>query len=205
MPRETEIKIRISDASAIRRQLRKLGFQIHVRRTFESNVILDTPVRRLGRKGAMIRIRRVGGKSILTYKGRSKDGRHKSREEIETHLEDPTALETIFARLGLKLVFQYEKYRAEYERPGQHGVVTVDETPVGDYIEIEGSPRWIDTVAGDLGFAKRDYITESYGAIYVQYCRDHGIKPTQMIFGSKAHAKRKGHGRTPETKKAKLP
>jgi adenylate cyclase class 2 len=192
LPRETEIKIRISDVPAIQRRLRKLGFRIHARRVFESNVILDTPGRRLRRKGSLIRIRRVDAKSILTYKGRSKKGRHKSREEIETLVADPNALETLFARLGLKPVFQYEKYRTEYKRPSRGGVVMVDETPVGDYLEIEGSPRWIDTVARELGFSRSEYITESYGAIYVQYCRDQGIRPAQMIFQSKRPGKRKG-------------
>ena len=205
MPLETEIKIRIYDLPAIRRKLRKLGFRIHARRVFESNVILDTTAQDLGRKGALIRIRRAGGKSIITYKGPSKDGRHKSREEIETLVTDPKALETIFAELGLNPVFRYEKYRTEYERPGQRGIVTIDETPVGNYLEIEGSPRWIDSAAGGLGLTNSDYITESYGAIYGQYCRDHGISPAQMIFQPSRSVKSRDHRRIPEANETKSP
>jgi adenylate cyclase, class 2 len=205
LPLETEIKIRISGVPAIRGRVRKLGFRIHARRVFESNVILDTSGQGLGAKGELIRIRRAGGKSIVTYKGPPQGGQHKSREEIETAVANPEALEIIFARLGFHPVFRYEKYRTEYSRPGKRGVITVDETPVGDYLEIEGAPKWIDATARELGFAPPDYITQSYGALYLQYCRDHSIRPTQMIFRPAHPPTRKGHGRTPETKKTKLP
>jgi adenylate cyclase class 2 len=205
LPLETEIKIRISGVPAIRTRLRDLGFRIHKPRVFESNVILDTPARDLGKRRELIRIRRVGGRSIVTYKGPSKGGRHKSREEIETQVADPEALETIFARLGLQPTFRYEKIRTEYERSGHRGIVTVDETPVGDFLEIEGSPKWIDATARELGFTRSDYIILSYGELYLQYCRDRGIKPTQMIFQSAHRGIRRTHGRIPERKKAKLP
>lgn len=194
LPLETEIKIRISSMPAIRRQLSRLGFRIHKRRVFERNVILDTPERQLGKKHELIRIRRVGGKSILTYKGASRGGRHKSREEIETQVTDPKAFETIFSRLGLQPVFRYEKYRTEYTRRGIQGIVTVDETPVGDFLEIEGASKWIDATARELGFVRSDYITSSYGELYIQYCREQGIKPTQMIFQSSHRGLRKRTG-----------
>jgi adenylate cyclase class 2 len=205
LPLETEIKIRISSVQTIRRRLRRLGFRIHKRRVFERNVILDTSARDIGRTGQLMRIRRVGGRAIVTYKGPSKKGRHKSREEIETQVADPEALETIFARLGLQPTFRYEKIRTEYERPRLRGIVTVDETPVGDFLEIEGAPKWIDATARELGFTRADYITSSYGQLYIQYCRDQGIKPAQMIFQSTHRGIRRTHGRTPERKKAKLP
>lgn len=202
---ETEIKIRIPSVHAVRRHLRDLGFRIHKRRVFESNVILDTPARDIGLSGQLIRIRRVGVKSIVTYKGRSRDGRHKSREEIETHVGDPEALEKIFASLGLQPTFRYEKIRTEYERSGHPGIVTVDETPVGDFLEIEGASKWIDATARQLGFTRSDYITSSYVELYLQYCRCQGIKPTQMIFQSAQQGPRKKHGRRPEARKAKSP
>jgi adenylate cyclase class 2 len=205
LPLETEIKIRISNVQNVRLQLRRLGFRIHKRRVFESNVILDTPARDLGTRRELIRIRRVGPKSIVTYKGPPKAGRHKSREEIETQVGDAEVLEKIFASLGLRPAFRYEKIRTEFERSGQRGIVTVDETPVGDFLEIEGPPQWIDSTARELGFARSDYITSSYGALYLQYCREQGIKPTQMIFPSSHPRVGRTHRRIPDRKKAKLP
>jgi adenylate cyclase class 2 len=205
LPLETEIKIRIPSVTGIRTRLRTLGFRIHKRRVFESNVILDTPARDLGTRRELIRIRRVGTKSIVTFKGPPKAGPHKSREEIETQVGDPEVLEKIFASLGLRPAFRYEKIRTEYERSGQRGIVTVDETPVGDFLEIEGPPKWIDSTARDLGFARSDYITSSYAELYLQYCREQGIKPAQMIFPSTHSRIGRTHGRIPERKKAKLP
>ena len=182
MPSETEIKLRASDLPAIRRRLRAIGFRVHKRRIFESNVLLDTSDRTLAGKDEMIRIRRAGPKAKLTYKGKSQSGAHKSREEIETDILEPGTLEKIFGCLGLNPSFRYEKYRTEYKHAGQHGVVTVDETPIGNYIEIEGAPDWIDRTARRLGFTTGDYIKENYGEIYLEYCRDHGIKPSNMVF-----------------------
>ena len=189
----------------MRKRLREVGFRIHKRRVFERNVVLDTPARDIGLSGQLIRIRRVGGRSIITYKGPSKDGRHKSREEIETQVADPEVLETIFERLGLQPTFRYEKLRTEYERPGHKGIVTIDETPVGDFLEIEGGSKWIDATARELGFTRSDYITSSYGELYLQHCCDHGINPTQMIFRSKHGGTPKAHRRIPEARKAKSP
>ena len=188
---------------AIRTRLRELGFRIHKRRVFESNVVLDTAARDLGRRGELIRIRRAGDRSIVTYKGPSKDGRHKSREEIETQDEDPGVFETILARLGLQPTFRYEKFRAEYELPDHKGLVTIDETPIGVFLELEGSPKWIDATARQLGFKRSHYITSSYGELYLRYCHDQGSKPAQMIFPSTRRGKRKIQRRIPEPRKAK--
>jgi len=92
-------------------------------------------------------------------------------------------MENILARLGFNPVFRYEKYRTEYEREPQQGIVTIDETPIGLFAELEGSPAWIDRTAKALGFSEPEYITKSYGRLYLEYCRDNGIEPAQMVFG----------------------
>jgi adenylate cyclase, class 2 len=91
-------------------------------------------------------------------------------------------MELILARLGHHPVFRYEKFREEYERPGQHGTITLDETPIGSFLELEGAPKWIDRTARQLGFSRADYITRSYGNLYLAYCREHGIIPSDMTF-----------------------
>jgi adenylate cyclase class 2 len=185
LPLETEIKIRISSVAAVRKRLRDLGYRVHARRVFESNVLFDTPDRRLGKKSHLLRIRRVGRVTLVTYKGPSQDGPHKSREEIQTTVADANAMEEIFARLGMRPSFRYEKYRTEYSRQGSQGIITVDETPIGNYLEIEGAPRWIDTTAKELGYSRSEYITKSYGALYREYCSEHGVEPSDMVFESR--------------------
>jgi adenylate cyclase class 2 len=117
----------------------------------------------------------------LTYKGRPAVGRHKSREELELEVSAAPPMAAILDRLGFRPVFRYEKYRTEYRRPGSAGVATVDETPVGVFLELEGPPRWIDRTARALGFSERDYITASYGRLYLEWCERNGVAPGNML------------------------
>ena len=184
LPVETEIKLPVTRSlAAVRRKLGVLGFRVHARRIFESNTIFDTADMRLRRAGELLRIRRVGREALLTFKGPPQAGRHKVREEIETRLDNGDAMRDIFERLGLAPVFCYEKYRAEYTRSNSRGIVTVDETPIGNYLELEGPPKWIDSTARELGYSESAYITASYAGLYLEYCRKHGIEPSNMTFG----------------------
>jgi len=181
--REIEIKLRVEgDLGTMRDLLRTAGLRISKPRLFESNMLFDRAERNLRDTSQLLRLRRVGDACILTYKGMPAPGKHKSREEIETGILNEGNMALILARLGFEPVFRYEKYRTEYEAPGQAGVVTLDETPIGIYVEIEGSPAWIDAVALSLGFSEQQYITKSYGSLYLDYCREHGVTPANMVF-----------------------
>ncbi len=180
--REVEIKLALPDADTARRLLRSRGFRVSKRRVFEANTVFDTYRLQLRRQALLLRIREVGGRTILTFKGRPDPGKHKSREELELELGKPQPLTTILDRLGFLPVFRYEKYRTEFQASGNDGIATVDETPIGVYVELEGKPRWIDRTARALGFSERDYITGSYGRLYLEWCRRHGVKPAHMTF-----------------------
>jgi adenylate cyclase, class 2 len=179
--RETEIKIAVRSAVAARRLLRGAQFRVMQPRAFESNMVWDTLGLRLRKSGSLLRVRETAGRVILTYKGPARAVRHKSREELEVEASDSALLQRIFQRLGFRVVFRYEKYRSEYRGHGA-GIVTLDETPIGVYLELEGPPRWIDQTARGLGFAEKDYITASYGSLYLEWCREHSIKPGNMVF-----------------------
>jgi adenylate cyclase class 2 len=180
---EIEIKLRLpGDLEPIRRTLRKLGFRISQRRAFEANVLFDNSKRTLRKHGKLIRLRRVGPHSLLTYKGPSEVGRYKKREEVETNLSDGAVLEGILAHIGYHPVFRYEKFRTEYSKPPNSGKVLLDETPIGNFLEVEGSARWIDRTARLLGFSTADYITRSYGYLYLMHCRERRIAPKNMVF-----------------------
>ena len=190
MATETEIKLRWpASFSTMRRALRTLGFHVSHRRVHEMNVVFDTPETLLRKQGKLLRLRQVGERTILTYKGPPQPGRHKKREELESGIENFRLLEKIFARLGYQPSFRYEKFRTEYEQEGGRGVVTLDETPIGNFLEIEGAASWIDRIAKGLGFSRRDYITKSYGSLYLDYCSAKGIRPTHMLFGRRAKAR----------------
>jgi len=187
---ETEIKLAVKDARALRRRLRELGFRPILARHFESNYLYDFPDSRLRKARCLVRVRFAGDQGLLTFKGpplRSRD--YKIRREIETHVEDGHRLGEILLHLGLREVFCYEKYRTLYAPRGKGKVedapqLVFDETPVGDFLELEGAQRWIDEVARQLGYARRDYITDSYAALYRKKCQAEGKIPGNMIFPS---------------------
>lgn len=183
MAEEIEIKLRV-DSAAARAMLAALGFAVRHARELETNIVFDTADGRMKRNGELLRLRRQGARTLLTFKGPGRAAKHKSREEVEVDVSDGEAFETILARLGYAPAFRYEKYRTEYERPGENGLVTVDETPIGDFIEIEGEPGWIDATAWDLGFDETAYITGSYGGLYAAHRKQNPSSAPDMVFAA---------------------
>jgi adenylate cyclase, class 2 len=179
---ETEIKLRIEKPAAVRRQLARLGFSVAKRRVFESNTVFDTPAGDLRAARKLLRLRQAGPLHTLTFKGPPIAGPHKSREELEAVFSEAAALGSILGRLGYAPAYRYEKYRTEYAGKDQAGAAMLDETPIGDFLELEGPPRWIDRTARALGFSRADYITASYISLYLAYCASKGVRPANMVF-----------------------
>ncbi len=157
--REIEIKLALASAAEGRRWLEEGGFRLRKARVFEDNVLFDTPDRRLRAAASLLRLRQAGDTVRLTFKGPATYEKHKSREELEIQLSDAGLGARILERLGFEPVFRYQKYRTEYGEAGAAGVVTLDETPIGDFFELEGAPEWIDRTAARFGFREADYIT----------------------------------------------
>jgi len=88
----------------------------------------------------------------------------------------------ILGRLGFRPSFRYQKYRTEMKQSSGPGTATLDETPIGTYIELEGSPSWIDRTARRLGYSEDRYITASYGRLYLEWCKRRRRKPAGMVF-----------------------
>lgn len=177
-----EVKIRLESPGAVLRRLRKAGFVLESRET-EHDVVLDTAQLVLRNNSQLLRLRRHGGKWLVTFKGRpANDPLYKAREEIETPVADGRQLRLLFERLGFRPVFAYEKRRRIFRRRGEPGLVVLDHTPIGHYLELEGPRRWIDRTAKRLGFGPADYQSKSYGQLYQEYCRARGIEPTNMVF-----------------------
>ena len=182
---ETEIKLAVADVREAKRSLVQNGFRISRRRVFERNLVFDTGERELRGSGKLLRLRQAGKRARLTFKGPPESGKHKRREEREVAIGDLPEFQAILERLGYFISFVYEKYRTEYVEAKARGVVTIDETPIGDYLEIEGSPHWIDATASRLGYGERDYITVSYGTLYAEVCRRNGVPAGNMVFAAR--------------------
>jgi adenylate cyclase class 2 len=138
MAQEIEIKLRITDARALKRALKGLGARPAdggSGRVHEWNVIFDTPEGGLAKHGQLLRIRietaetkskkgktAASKRTVLTFKrpivvgaassaSAQENHRHKVREEIEVEVGDAAVLTNIFEGLGMRGWFRYEKYR----------------------------------------------------------------------------------------------
>jgi len=184
MPDEIEIKFRVPDLDSLTARLRNLGLTPITLRTHEMNTLFDLPGRPLRAKGDLLRLRKYGDAWLLTHKTKSKneDSPHKVRVETETRVEDGEKMQAILIALQFQPVFRYEKFRAEWQ--ADQGHVVIDETPIGNFAEIEGPSEWIDSVARNLGVAPDDYITETYAALFLAWRRQTGSRAEEMTFAA---------------------
>jgi adenylate cyclase class 2 len=183
---EIEVKIAITSPPALRKKLRAAGFKIRRARVFEQNIALDDAAASLRGRGLLLRLRQSGKQVLCTYKGPALRGRHKRREEHEFHADNLEACLAVFAGIGYLPSFRYDKYRTEFEREGEPGHATLDETPIGVFMELEGPAAWIDETATRLGFHSNDYITASYISLYLAWCQEMEVKPGHMVFPARA-------------------
>jgi adenylate cyclase class 2 len=189
---ETEIKFVVQDVDALSRRLEAAGFTLQTARSFESNVLYDTPDRKMRARTEILRIRSYAGKWTVTHKrlpdvGPGED-RHKHRVETETEVADGDALADVFLSLGLVAAFRYEKWRAEWADGEGHCVV--DETPIGNYAELEGTDDWIDHAAARLGVDSSQYSTLSYGRLFDIWREEHESKAEDLTFAACGAGKR---------------
>ena len=181
-PKEVEIKFALDDLRALERQLRALRFRRETPRTRETNTLFDLPGAVLRQRGALLRLRKYGDAWTLTHKAPGRAGRHKSRVETETEVENGERMQGILAALGFAPSFRYEKFRSEWSDGTGH--VVLDETPIGNYGEIEGPPRWIDRTARALGITPSQYITDSYEQLFAAWKTRTGSRAEAMTFSS---------------------
>jgi adenylate cyclase, class 2 len=184
LPYEVEVKLRVPAPARLKRRLRELGFGVAKRRHFESNVVFDFADLRLRKVRSLLRLRWEGRRCTVTFKGTPRpSASYKIRREIETGVEDGMPLQQVFEALGLRPVFRYEKYRTAYAPQGKNGpALLYDETPIGNYVELEGPKKLIDRLASQLGYRRKDYITASYATLQQEHCRKKGIPPRDMVF-----------------------
>jgi adenylate cyclase class 2 len=182
---ETEVKFRVHDLAHLEQQLAAAGFHQVTPRTFEHNLLFDTPDRSLRARQSILRVRRYGDRWVVTHKavppGASAEDRHKHRIETETEVADGAAMAAIFTSLGYAPAFTYEKWRTEYVDHTGHCVI--DETPIGLFAELEGPSKWIDTTAEALGLTQDNLMTLSYGRLFDEWRQQTGSQAQNLTFG----------------------
>jgi adenylate cyclase, class 2 len=88
--------------------------------------------------------------------------------------------DAVFRSLGYRPGFRYEKFRTSFRLKRPH--LDLDETPVGIFLEIEGTPGAIDRVACALGYSRQDYIRATYWDLHAAEYRRRGQIPRNMLF-----------------------
>ena len=179
---EVEIKFRVKNLKALSVALRTAGFHLKTKRTHEMNTLYDFPNGDLRQRGEALRLRKYGRSWTFTHKGAGEPGKHKSRKETETLVEHGEKLNDILLSLGLHPRFRYEKFRTEWTKA--KGLVVVDETPLGNFAEIEGPADWIDGMAKKLGVSEEEYINKSYSELFFEWKAEAGRSATEMTWAA---------------------
>ena len=158
---EIEVKIKVKDLDSIRKKILDMGGILEKERFLEENTLYDFPTMSLYKKGQALRLRKMGKKTFLTFKGPLiKSRKFKIREEYETEVKNSRQAYKILKALGLTPGINYTKYRTIL-RKGKLKIC-LDETPVGNFMEIEGERNKIVNLTRALGFTKNEYIKLDY-------------------------------------------
>ena len=182
-PLEREVKLRFESPEAARTAVIAAGAKPFKPRRLQSDVLFDTEQRVLSARSEVLRVRIEEGHSYITFKSPANHPTLKLREEWETSVGDGARLVTILERAGFRIWFRYQKYREEFALG--EAVIAIDETPVGTFVEIEGSDRGITAVVDALGRGQADYIIESYRALFVRSCLERGVPIGDMVFADR--------------------
>jgi adenylate cyclase class 2 len=177
---EREVKLRFQSPEEARGAILAAGATPLRSRRLQEDALLDTEDEALRRQQCVLRIRAEPGKSLLTYKGPVQPGTMKVREEYETVIGDGEILRRVFEQLGLRVSFRYEKFREEYA--AEDVTIALDETPVGTFVEIEGSEEGIQLMTRALGRSPGDFILDSYRRLFMAHRSAHGLNGTDMVF-----------------------
>jgi adenylate cyclase, class 2 len=177
---EREIKLRFETPEVAKAAILRAGATPLRCRRLQEDCLLDTADETLRRHRCVLRVRVESGRSVLTYKGPVQPSLVKAREEVETVVADGEGLVAILQQLGFRPWFRYQKYREEFAR--EDVIVTVDETPVGTFVEIEGGEEGILMMAIALGRTPSDFVLDSYRGLFIKHREEFGLTGANMVF-----------------------
>lgn len=141
---------------------------------FEENIIYTG--HGLDPRRAVLRLRKVDGRALLTYKERLPSSSEiKYQTEDETTVGDAGALVSILEALGYHPVLVYEKRRRTWKLPGAE--VVLDELPFGLFAEIEGDETSIMEAERRLKL----HDAEAEHATYPELTERYGTKTNSVI------------------------
>ena len=181
---EIELKFCVGNPREFHTHAIASGFTQRTPRTMERNALFDTPDRSLLNTRQVLRMREYAGQWVLTHKrpphNNDDSSFYKERLETETAVDDGEAMGAVFVELGYAPVFRYEKFRTEFT--DGEGTLVLDETPIGDFAELEGTPNWIDRALERLSIPRDMCFTDSYGRMFLDWKKRSGSPAENMTF-----------------------
>ncbi len=180
IPLEREIKLQFASATEARDAILRTSATLLRGRRLQEDCLVDTADERLRGRRSVLRVRSDQGRSVLTYKGPVQPSPFKLREERETIVGDGETLLYVLEQLGYTVWFRYQKYREEFG--AQDAIIALDETPIGTFVEIEGSEQAIASLTFALGRSPADYIVDSYRGLHKKHCAKAGKPFGDMLF-----------------------
>jgi adenylate cyclase class 2 len=186
---EREVKLLFGSADAARRAIAATGATPLRPRRLQDDALFDTDAQTLGRQGCALRIRSERHDAslapdlvLVTFKGPVQPGTMKMREEHETVVGDGAVLAHLFETLGLRVWFRYQKYREEFA--SGDATIAIDDTPVGTFVEIEGTEGAILSLTQALGRTPADFILDSYRGLFLKRREEFGVAGNDMVFAA---------------------
>jgi len=168
---ETELKVKLSstDFQDVRKILKSMGGKTRTSSQIENNILFDYTDNRLRKSGCALRLRSYNGVSLLTFKGKIQENTFlKKRSEIQTAVSHARKAKDLLQQIGLYPKFLYSKKREIWVFGKEKDAVEIslDQTPFGFFLEIEGREKAILKAADLLEIKLEDAITESYVTLY---------------------------------------
>lgn len=165
---EIEVKFYLADPEKIRSRITATGAETSGRH-HEYNVCFDDRQSGLFNRGALLRLRKAGERTELTYKGpppeASDNKEFKVFTELEVSVSDFETTAAIFKALGFHARQVYDKYRQTWTLDNGT-LLCIDCMPFGCFLEIEGRAENIKKAAADLGLQWEKRILSNYLAIF---------------------------------------
>lgn len=178
---ESELKIPVDGLDAVRTRLQEAGAERLAGAELEVNVLFDTADGELQASSRVLRVRRSGGRHLLTYKGPARwSGAVKQRREIELEISDGGAISELLHALGFAPWIRYEKTRESWYSDDVR--FDLDHTPMGDFVEIEGPPEALETAARGMGLDPSRAVAGSYISLWIEHRTRHPELGRDMVF-----------------------
>jgi adenylate cyclase, class 2 len=178
---EQEMKIPVASLADVRRRVVARGGTLLDPFELEDNWVFDDAGGSLAAAGRLLRLRRFGRRSTLTLKGAAHfSAGVKSRSEMETEVGNGEQALAILTALGFSPIRRYQKRRETFSL--DRVLVSLDETPMGSFVELEGQAERLPAVALALDLDPHAAALGTYLDLWAAYRAAHPGTPQDMIF-----------------------